>query len=279
MNRAQLAAAGRAAWSVLRGLPLVAVLVLALAVAFGGWARSCSRADDAEAARALAAEKSAAREAKITTAAEVSRRDLERRLAEVARGNADLQLALARARAAIPGARVVGMVSGAVEGAAHGRPRPEEASPSPSGGAAGPSAAGGAAPAGGTCLLLDGDGLRLELEGAQLRGPAGGEYLVGTLAAVRLLDGELLLRRPLEADRVEMLTEQAPAEARPGRILGLGAGVSLARRWQVSGLFLSRPRSLPLVGRWRAWLFAAGGPGAKAGEVDVAGHAGVAGEF
>jgi hypothetical protein len=262
------------------------VLLPALAVVlFLGWLawHEHQRAERAElavvAAAARSSEEAAARRAGVPVVERVPPAELARRIEAAERGNAELQLSLARARQAVPGARVVGKTSAAVEGAAGGRPRPQDAPPSSSG-AAGPSAAGAPAlPAGGTCppcLLAAGDGLRLELEGAQIRGPAGGRYLAGTLAARRVVDGEQLLRQPLEGDQVEAIEEEQELPREPGRILGLGGGTStLTQRWQVSALYVSRPGPLKL----RAWVFGAGGPGREQGQVEVVAHVGVGREF
>lgn len=226
----------------------------------------CNRAGRAEAA-ARAAE-SRAEEAAQAAAAGVPLVEpvdvafLERQVAAALRENDVLRRALDRAQDAIPGARVVGLARAAVEGAAHGTPRPVQDVPpatSPAGTAGPPAVETPSSAVGVACLLGEGDGLRLELEAPLLKGKSGAHYLVGTMSARRQADGELLLREPLTAALTEAVEAGPGTVRRPGWAWGAGAGIS--GRGTLGGVLLQTPPArLPLL-HWpaRAWVLGAGG--------------------
>jgi hypothetical protein len=238
LERAAAPAAVRAVRWTWGHLALVLAGVVLLLSATLAW--ECRAAGQARAAAARAPEVAAAHAAQVPVVEQLPAADVDHHLDEALRGNAELQLSLARARKAVPGAKVGGVTRAAVEGAAHASPRPGDPAGSPA-----------MVP-----ILADGDGLRLEVVDVRLEGPAGGRYAAGSQRAVRLSDGAELLARPWTAPVVDAVEVAPPAPAakrdlRLGLVGGGAAGASGAT-WLLGGQVLYRDH---------VTLAAAGGPG------------------
>jgi hypothetical protein len=240
LERAAAPAAVRAArwtWDHLALVLAGAALLLSAALAW-----ECRAAGEARAAAAKAPEVAAAHAAQVPVVEQIQ--DPDHRLDVALRGNAELQLSLARARKAVPGVKVRGVTTAAVEGAAHATPRPADPP--------------GAKPP--VPILADGDGLRLEVVDVRLQGPAGGRYAAGSQRAVRLSDGAELLARPWTAAVVDAVeVPQCPAaprrDLRFGPELGGAAGGGGAA-WDAGAQLLYRER-------WTARLNVGPGPDRK----------------
>ncbi len=267
MTRADALARGKAALAWVKGLGTVALLLVALAATSFVCVRERNRAGRAEAAAAAAAklahEQAGAQEHNVPVVEQVTPEAFRDFTARLLAENAELRQARDEALAAIPGAQVTGAVRATVEGAAHGKPRPNDAPPLPPGGVAGPSVAGatsspatGGTCVGGSCLLAEGDVLELDLDALLLRGPADGHYLAGTMTASA--HGEVLLRKPFDGKKVQ--AEETVEKARePGWAYGLGGGLSGGGGLGAL-LVQTPPREIPLL-HWpiRAWFLPAAG--------------------
>lgn len=283
--RDALSRAGAVLRWLLGHLEVLALVVVAIVAI--GWAWACSRADTAEGALAAANERAQVTAAGVAVAQSVTREGLDRMLAaaaereqRAARRASQLAAEVARLLAAAPGGHVVSVAHGDTGWIRTGGERAAPAVPEPAGGqASAPS--GGSPPAGRACWFFAGD------EGRILPVVVRAKYRTGrvvSLAGVAQAfgrppgdtgEGRLLFGAPLTFDAAE-LEDLPPA---PGRILGFGGGAStLTQRWQLSGLFLTRPARVPLLGRWRIWAFGAGGP-AEGGKAEVLLHVGAAAEF
>jgi hypothetical protein len=228
-------------------LAIAVVLLLALNV------RACRRAGDAE-GRAAAAEKRGAGEVAAAAAGvpvvhEAPQATVDAEAERARRENPLLAARLARAERELGKIRLELVARVRTEPAAvGGAPRPasfevgKEATP--------------------PVALLVGDQLHLEADLAVARTPAGAHVLEGTLAAWRVLDGELLLRQPFSAP-VTFAVETSPGTGPPAhqdRVWRIGAvGGASGQGWLAGGAYARR---LDVWG-WRPEVLVAGaaGPG------------------
>lgn len=242
MTLANLATRGRAmarSWWA----PPALVLLLALWVA---WRLNAGRGAALEAARL--AEEARARAAGQLVVEQARGRDLEAQARRLAGANEDLAQELARARAALPGARVTGTASsstGARPAGAAPRPGPvayrceTEPARAPAD-VPGPPAGAAPTPA---CLLAAGDEGEIRVDQVVLDGHAGAQLVVGAASAWRVAPEPRtkLFGGPFRAD-----LSRAQAEA-PEAVPGWGAGVvALAGRsgWAVGPALSPPPRAL-----------------------------------
>lgn len=241
---ARARAAARSWWA----LPVLLVVV-ALWLA---WRLNAGRQAAEEASRL--AEEARARAAGQLVVEQARGRALELEARRLAGQNEDLAAELARARAALPGARVTGTASSSTGARpAGGAPRPGpvvyRCEPAPGAPSAPPPA----------CLLAVGDEGEIRVDQVVLDGPRGAQLLVGAASAWRVAPEPRakLFGGPFRAE-LSRAQSEAP-EARPG----WGAGVvALAGR---SGWAAGPALSPPPLRLWGLQLEAFAGAGVGPG--------------
>lgn len=167
--------------------------------------------------------------------------DVRPRVDQLEAENEDLRVALAKARAAAPGATPIG-AGHASTGPVHvggvppvlvSPPQPEASAPCP------------------VCLLVAGDTGEVRVDQVVLETKGGNKVLVGAAAAWRLMPAPetKLFGGPFDAD-LTGFAEKVPPDA-PGSRWGAGPLVGVSGQgWLAGGVLTSPEARLPLIG-WR----------------------------
>jgi hypothetical protein len=215
-------------------LLLAAVLLLAL-VLF----RECSSRRAAEDQLAKEREAAAIDRAGLERIHDVEKAALAKEL-KAARGeSADFRAELARAQAALAGAKVTSVVRASTG------PRPVSTTPpeTPSNGLASAECL----PAGPDCALTEADQGEIRVTEATVETKAGNRVLVGAAEARRVRDDRVLFGGPFSVPVTEASELAPPSPRRPG--WGAGPLVGIGTRGAFAGIAVATPEGrMPLLG-------------------------------
>ena len=199
------------------------VLALVVAAAIGGYALrdGAARTQAAAAQRSVEAERAAHEGLSVATTETIDA--LESRVARLAGERDGLAAQLAAAKRAAPTARPARVAELVSEGRASGAPREETTIPADT---EPPVGAGHGPPP--SCLLAEGDGLRVRALDVTLRSDAGTEIAAGVAEVWRTSAGETLLYRGPWSATASRVAAEPPTRARSRWAASADLGISPA---------------------------------------------------